>query len=130
MPAGQVIPNTDSLAVLILLSGVRTTSPGFVLQFMQPVFDRVLHQINTTAVTNVDREIELVYLSYVVVDLGKLSQAGFRYSFSAGPVVSEFGLAGLVAVNTSAPAIQQAFFGLNRTTNLQCQGFPCSGCQS
>ena len=130
LPPTKFIENTQSLAVLIFLNGIRSQSTGLNLQFLQPVFDSSLKQINVTAVTNANKEIELIYFAYVLVDLNKLSTAGYSYSFSTTPINGDFLISGMVGFNTATQTQQIAFFNINKTNSLTCVGFTCTTCLS
>ena len=128
LPASLVLPNSQSLGILILLSGLSTTSSLFSLQFTQPSLDFNLKQINTSIITNATKEVQIIEIYYVIVDLAKLSSNGFTYSFSLTPTPSDFSLSGLVSINTQS--LQHAYFGINRTARLSCVGFNCPTCLS
>lgn len=117
-----------SLAVLILLNGLRTASTGLSLQFTQPVYDSALGQINTTALTTISQPIQLMYFAYLMVDLSSLSSSGFSYSFSTSSIQGNYLIAGTVGLSTTG--LQTAFFAIKKTAYLPCAGTTCPECQT
>jgi hypothetical protein len=77
LPSSLALQNTQSLAVLVLLNGLRTASAGASIQFQLPAYDQALRQINLTVLTNASQPIELLFFSYILVDLGQLTAAGY-----------------------------------------------------
>ena len=70
-----------------------------------------------------------MFLSYIVIDISRLSQS-YTFSFTTTPIVSDFSIARIVSfTNTSSP-VQYAYININKTNNLPCEGWSCSLCLS
>lgn len=128
LPASTRPASSSSLAVLILLNGIRTNATQLSLQFSPPTYDSALGQINTTALTSTTQPIELIYFGYILVDLAALTAQGYTYSFSTSAIPGQFVYAGAVAVGSSG--LLTAYFSINRTASLTCLGTSCTDCQS
>jgi hypothetical protein len=121
--------SNSSLGVLVFVNGFRSSAPGFNLQLLQPVYDLNMKQINVTVVTDATVTPDLLFLTYVLLDIAKLGVT-FTYAFTSTPQSADYILNGLVGVTTTLPALKTASFSLNRTRSLACFGLVCEGCVS
>jgi hypothetical protein len=64
----------------------------------------------------------------VIVQLARLTNSLYNYTYSLTPIPSDFSISGLVSINTQS--LQYAYFMINRTARLTCLGFTCNTCQS
>jgi hypothetical protein len=122
-------PPSASLAVLILLNGLRTASTGLTLQFTQPVYDSALGQINTTALTTISQPIQLMYFAYLMVDLSSLSSSGFllllQHLLHPGELPHRRGQSDSAPRACRPPSSQS-----KKTAYLPCVGTTCTECQT
>lgn len=113
----------------MFINGIRTQSWIFNLKFQQPLIEAGRTQINVTVVIDAIQPIETLFLSYLIIDINRLSQS-YTFSFTTTPVASDFNLIGILSfTNTSSP-IQYAYININKTNNLACEGWNCSACLS
>lgn len=85
------------IGVIVFLSGIRTQSSAFNLQFIQPTYDFSFRQINVTAKSDSSQPIELLFLTYILMDLSSLSN-DYLIDFSITPRAGQFQFSGVVAM--------------------------------